>query len=150
MDQYKISRFIAENRKQKNMTQAMLGEKVGVTNKTISRWETGKYMPDLDTIPVLCNALDISVNELLCGEHINENYDKQADENVMEVFAVNRGINRRKLLCDVLTGAGIGIILGVVYAPDTVKKAICVSFGLALLCAGWFMRFKLDQAVIGR
>ena len=53
MDQFKTGRFIAENRKQMNMTQEMLGEALGVTNKTVSRWETGKYMPDLDTIPVL-------------------------------------------------------------------------------------------------
>ena len=57
MDQYKIGRFIAEKRKQKNMTQEALGEKVGVTNKTVSRWETGRYMPDLDTIPILCDEL---------------------------------------------------------------------------------------------
>ncbi len=150
MDQYKIGRFIAESRKQKNMTQEVLGEKVGVTNKTVSRWETGRYMPDLDTIPILCEELGITVNELLSGEQLNEKYKERADENIIDVFAVNRGINRRKLICDILTGAGIGIILGVVYGPDTTKKAICVGFGLALLCAGWFMRFKLDQAVIGR
>ncbi len=150
MDQYKIGRFIAENRKKKNMTQKVLGEKVGVTNKTVSRWETGRYMPDLDTIPILCDELGITVNELLCGEHLHDNYKEQADENIMDVFAVNKGINKRKLLCDILTGAGTGIILGVVYAPDTTKKAICVGFGLALLCVGWFLRYKLDQAVIGR
>ena len=150
MDQYKIGRFIAEKRKQKNMTQEALGEKVGVNNKTVSRWETGRYMPDLDTIPVLCEELGITVNELLCGEKLDENYKEQADENIMDVFAVNKSINKRKLLCDILTGAGAGIILGVVYAPDTTKKAICVGFGLALLCAGWFLRYKSDQAVIGR
>ena len=89
MDQYKIGRFIAEKRKQKNMTQEALGEKVGVTNKTVSRWETGRYMPDLDTIPVLCAELGITVNELLCAEHLDEDYKKQADENIMDVFTVN-------------------------------------------------------------
>ena len=68
----------------------------------------------------------------------------------MDVFAVNKSINKRELLCDILTGAGAGVILGVVYAPDTTKKAICVGFGLALLCVGWLLRYKLDQAVIGR
>ena len=150
MDQYKIGRFIAETRKQKNLTQEALGEKVGVNNKTVSRWETGRYMPDLDTIPVLCEELGITVNELLCGEKLDENYKEQADENILDVFAVNKSINKRKLLCDSLIGAGAGIILGVVYAPDTTKKAICVGFGLALLCVGWFLRYKLDQTVIGR
>lgn len=68
----------------------------------------------------------------------------------MDVFAVNKNINKRKLLCDILTGAGAGIILGVVYAPDITKKTICVGFGLALLSTGWFLRYKLDQEVIGR
>ena len=98
MDQYKIGRFIAEKRKQKNLTQEALGEKVGVTNKTVSRWETGRYMPDLDTIPALCEELGITVNELLCGEKLDENYKEQADENILDVFAVNKSINKRKLL----------------------------------------------------
>jgi len=107
-------------------------------------------MPDLDTIPVLCDELGITVNELLCGKQLDEHYKEQADENLMDVFAANKSINKRKLLCDILAGAGAGIILGVVYAPDTTKKAICVGFGLALLCAGWFLQYKLDQTVIGR
>ena len=81
-------------------------------------------------------ATVVPVNELLCGEQLDENYKEQADENIMDVFAVNKSINKRKLLCDILTGAGAGIILGVVYAPDTTKKAICVEVGLALLWVG--------------
>lgn len=150
MDQYKIGRFIAENRKQKNMTQEMLGEKLGVTNKTVSRWETGKYMPDLDTIPVLCDELDISVNELLCGEHLKDDYNKQADDNIIDVFKVNKKIRKQKQVGDILTGIGTGIILGVVFAPDTVKKTVCVVIGLTFLCVGWFMRIKVERSVIGR
>ena len=67
-------------------------------------------MPDLDTIPVLCEELGITVNELLCGEKLDENYKEQADENILDVFAVNKSINKRKLLCDILTGVGAGII----------------------------------------
>lgn len=99
-------------------------------------------MSDLDTIPMLCDELGITVNELLCVE--------QLDENIMDVLAVNKSINKQKLLCDIHSGAGTGIILGVVYASDTTKKAICVGFGLALLCIGWFLRYNLDQSMIGR
>ena len=150
MNQIKIGRFIAENRKQKNLTQEELGEKLGVTNKTVSRWETGMYMPDLDTIQLLCDELDITVNELLSGERLGEDYKDKADENVMDVFAVNKSVNKQRLIYDILTGAGTGIILGVVYAPDSTKKAICVGFGMALLCIGWFLKSKLDRTVIGR
>ncbi len=150
MNQIKIGRFIAENRKQKNLTQEELGEKLGVTNKTVSRWETGMYMPDLDTIQLLCDELDITVNELLSGERLGEDYKDKADENVMDVFTVNKSVNKQRLIYDILTGAGTGIILGVVYAPDSTKKAICVGFGMALLCIGWFLKSKLDYTVIGR
>lgn len=150
MDQCKIGSFIAENRKQKNLTQEMLGEKLGVTNKTVSRWETGKYMPDLDTIPDLCNELGITVNELLCGEHLRDDYQQQADENIMGVFAKNKSIRKRKQWGDSLTGAGIGLIISTVYAPDNEKKNICFAVGLALLCLGLFIRIKVDREVIGR
>lgn len=150
MDQYKIGRFIAERRKDKKMTQEELGEKVGVTNKTISRWETGRYMPDLDTMPVLCNELGITVNELLSGEKLSDDYNKQADNNIMDVFEINKSVRQQKCLGDSLKGFGTGIILGVVYAPDTSKKAICVGVGLILLCIGWFIQNKVYRAVIGR
>jgi len=150
MNSLKTGNYIALKRKEAGITQKELAEKLMISDKAVSRWETGKYMPDLDTIPVLCDELGITVNELLCGKQLDEHYKEQADENLMDVFAANKSINKRKLLCDILAGAGAGIILGVVYAPDTTKKAICVGFGLALLCAGWLLRYKLDQAVIGR
>lgn len=150
MDQFKTGRFIAENRKQKNMTQEMLGEALGVTNKTVSRWETGKYMPDLDTIPVLCDTLGISVNELLSGERLRADDMAQADDNVMGVFAANKTVRRQKRFCDILTGVGTGAIIGVVYAPDNPQKAVCVAVGLTLLCVGWYLRSVVDRTVIGR
>lgn len=70
MNQDKIGKFIAERRKEKNMTQEQLAEKMGVTDKTISRWENGKTMPDYSLLKDLCNELDISVNEFLSGEKI--------------------------------------------------------------------------------
>ena len=70
MDQGKIGKFIGTVRKQRGLTQEQLGEKIGVTNKTISRWETGKYMPDIDKLQELSAVLDITVNELLAGERI--------------------------------------------------------------------------------
>ena len=70
MDLEKIGKFIASNRKNKGLTQDQLAEKLGVTNKTISRWETGKYMPDLSLLKPLSDELEISLNELLSGEQI--------------------------------------------------------------------------------
>ena len=70
MDQIKIGKFIAECRKNKNMTQAQLAEKVGVTDRAVSKWENGRSMPDSSIMLELCGELGITVNELLCGERI--------------------------------------------------------------------------------
>ena len=72
MDTKKIGRFISENRKRKGLTQEQLGNILGVSNKTISRWENGNYMPDLSLLIPLSETLDISLNELLNGKYITE------------------------------------------------------------------------------
>ena len=89
MDQEKIGRFICTVRKQQGMTQEQLGARLGVTNKTVSRWETGKYMPDIDKLQELSGILGISINELLAGERIEDaaNFVKKADENIVAVLS---------------------------------------------------------------
>ena len=88
MDQIKVGNFIAVMRKEQGFTQEELGERLGVTNKTISRWETGKYMPDIDKLQELSTCLGVSVNELLSGEKLENAADfvKKADENLVEVL----------------------------------------------------------------
>ena len=71
MDQIKTGKFIAECRKKKNLTQAQLAEKLNITDRAISKWETGKATPDSDIMLDLCDILGINVNELLCGEMID-------------------------------------------------------------------------------
>ena len=89
MDQEKIGKFICAMRKQQGITQEQLGESLGVTNKTVSRWETGKYMPDIDKLQPLSAILGISINELLAGERIDvvTNFVKKADENLISVLS---------------------------------------------------------------
>ena len=70
MDQVKIGRFVAECRKGKGLTQAKLAEMLGITDRAVSKWETGKSMPDASLMLPLCEILGISVNELLSGERI--------------------------------------------------------------------------------
>lgn len=68
MNQIKIGKLIAELRRQSGMTQQALGEKLGVSNKTISRWENGNYMPDIEMLPLIASEFGITVDELLRGE----------------------------------------------------------------------------------
>lgn len=85
MDQIKTGKFIAQLRKEKNITQEVLGDAVNVTNKTVSRWETGKYMPDIDTLLLLSRYFNISINEILCGQRLSDNeFREKADENIVE------------------------------------------------------------------
>ena len=82
MNQEKIGKFIAELRKEKNMTQEQLAERLGVSNKSISRWENGVTMPDSSLLNEICGLLDININELMSGEKIEkENYITKAEEN---------------------------------------------------------------------
>ena len=86
MNQVKIGKFIAECRKNKNMTQAELAEKLNITDRAISKWETGKGMPDSSIMLDLCNELRITVNELLSGEMIDmEQKNEQLDELIFQM-----------------------------------------------------------------
>ena len=83
MDQLKIGKFIADCRKRKNLTQMQLSEKLGITDKAVSKWERGVAMPDTSIMLELCDILSISVNELLSGERINMENDNQKTEQLL-------------------------------------------------------------------
>ena len=84
MDQVKIGKFIAQCRNEKNITQEELGEKLGVTNKTTSRWENGHYLPDIEMMQLLSKEFSISINELISGEKIKDlDYKEKAEENLI-------------------------------------------------------------------
>ena len=86
MDQEAIGKFIAACRKEKGLTQMQLAEKLNITNRAVSKWETGKSCPDTSIMLELCDILGITVNELLSGERISmENYQKKAEENLVEL-----------------------------------------------------------------
>ena len=96
MDQIKIGKFITECRKKKNLTQAQLAENLNITDRAISKWETGKSMPDFDIMLKLCEILEISVNELLCGEMINmEQKDEQLNELIFQMAKNEEGYHKR-------------------------------------------------------
>lgn len=96
MDQEKIGKFIAECRKENGYTQASLAEKLGITDRAISKWENGKNMPDASIMLELCELLKINVNELLTGEHIiMDNYKKAAEENLVEMKTKEEKTNKK-------------------------------------------------------
>lgn len=102
MDLAKIGRFIAECRKEKGLTQSQLAEMLNITDKAVSKWETGKGLPDVSIMIELCNILGINVNELLSGERLSEkNYQEKANENIVSMIKVadeNRKNKNRTIL----------------------------------------------------
>lgn len=87
MDMVKMGSFLAELRKERNLTQAELGEKLGVTNKTISRWETGNYMPSVEMLEELSTMYGMTINELLSGKKLStEEYKEMAETNIKETL----------------------------------------------------------------
>lgn len=97
MNQLVIGEFIAQRRREKNLTQAQLAERLGVSNKTVSKWETGKNMPDYSIIEVLCRELDITVSELMDGEVSEENSVRVYDDSqVLDLIRSMQLLERQK------------------------------------------------------
>lgn len=91
MDQKKIGAFIARRRKELDMTQKELAEKLGITDRAVSKWETGRSMPDLSLLQPLSRILKIDVNDLLNGEIISgDTYRKKSGENLISLAELNR------------------------------------------------------------
>lgn len=109
MDQLKIGRFIAAERKRQGLTQRQLAEQLSISDKTISKWECGKGLPEVSLMLPLCKALQIGVNDLLSGERLCEdNYRKRAEENLMNLIEENRE-NKNRMLYSVLCG-GVTVV----------------------------------------
>lgn len=114
MDQVSTGNFLAKKRKEKNMTQAALAEKLGVSNKTISKWETGKCMPEYSVIEPLCKELDITVAELLDGEEKADNSVRVYDnEQVLDLLKRTQALEaqRTSLYGFILIIMGMALLL---------------------------------------
>ena len=111
MNQIKIGKFIAECRRRNNLTQMQLAEKLNITDRAISKWENGKAMPDSSIMLDLCKELKINVNELLSGEVIEmENYNKKAEENLIEMKKQKEQSDKRLLTMEIVIGVLISIV----------------------------------------
>ncbi|MCI9365377.1 MAG: helix-turn-helix domain-containing protein [Clostridia bacterium] len=147
MDVKKIGEFISKNRKLKGLTQEQLGEKLGVSNKTISRWENGNYMPDLSLLKPLSEELGISLNELLSGEKIEEeNIAKNAEISLINTIDYTKGKieNEHKKISIVVMS--IGIILSLIafnlFESESSWGSIYSILGLIIFILGIFRFLK--------
>lgn len=123
MDQIKIGRFIADERKNKGYTQKELAGILEISDKTISKWETGKGFPEISLLMPLCQALDLDVNELLSGERLaGTDYRQKAEENIIKLVQENE--KSKKQAVKALWGAVGNIAFFYVFVPIFVIGAI--------------------------
>ena len=120
MDQIKIGKFISECRKKVNLTQMQLAEKLNITDRAISKWETGKSIPDSSIMLELCDILKITVNDLLSGEVVTmERYDKEMENNLLEMVKQKEEADRRLL--------NLEIVLGIVAVLPLIAAIVIVN-----------------------
>ncbi|MGX6979279.1 helix-turn-helix domain-containing protein [Vagococcus elongatus] len=145
-----IGKFIASRRKQSNMTQMELAEKVGVTNRAVSKWETGKSIPDVSIMLELCEILNISVNELLRGKKLNISEEKEeAEQHTLTMLVAKNELENFQILTEILIFAGIAIAttLTSIFAVTTLQKIITLLIGGFVWGYGLWMRIKIKKAI---
>lgn len=152
MDQVKIGKFIADRRKMVHLTQLQLAEKLGITDRAISKWETGKAMPDSSIMLSLCEILKITVNDLLTGEVVMmENYNKELENNLLEMIQLKEQADKRLLTMELVTGIlcliplAAAVVVGtVVPMKESTATLIILAGLLPLLIATPFM-LRIEQ-----
>ena len=152
MDQIKIGKFIASCRKKQGMTQAVLAEKLGISDRAVSKWETGKSLPDSGIMLELCKLLKINVNELLSGETIMaDSYDKRAEENLLAMKRELEEKNRQMLRAEywvtfpaVLTGLVMVFVASFVAMPVWLR-ALLTAFALVMIFTVAFIAVSIEQ-----
>ncbi len=152
MDQVKIGRFIAKCRKKTNLTQMQLAEKLNITDRAVSKWETGKAMPDSSIMLALCDVLGISVNDLLCGEVVAmDNYNKELENNLLDMIKQKEQADKRLLSVEVFIGITATIVLfALIFVAafiqmETWLKISLIVFGFILFLAGCFYALRIEQ-----
>ena len=152
MNQIKTGMFIAECRKNKNMTQIQLAEKLGLTDRAISKWECGKSLPDASIMLDLCKELDISVNELLTGERLEmKDYNRQAEENLLTMTKRKEETDKRLLAAEVALGimstvflVSMVLLAGLLQMEDYLR-IILIVVGFIFGAIGIYFCLRIEQ-----
>ena len=152
MDQIKIGKFISEKRKELGITQSELAEKLNITDRAISKWENGVCMPDVGTIPELCEILNITINDLFSGEVANmKENEKKLEENLMDLARQKEEADKRLLnlewvigilACVVLFG---GLLVSSYVEMKTYLRIIIIAGSVIIFLIAIFYALKIEQ-----
>ena len=152
MDQVKIGKFIAQRRRQANLTQMQLAEKLSITDRAVSKWETGKAMPDTSIMLPLCRILNISVNDLLSGEVVTmEHYNQELENHLLEMAKQKEEADKKLLHLEILIGIfSIIILFGFFFFAVFVPMAdwlriVLIVVGFAISMVGICYALKIEQ-----
>ena len=131
LDQIKIGKFISECRKKNGLTQLQLAEKLGVTDRAVSKWENGRSIPDSSIMLDLCGILGITVNDLLSGEVVNmENYNKEMENKIIEMVKEKEKNDKLLFRCEVLMGV---VCISIMLALTTVASYVAMEESMRIL-----------------
>lgn len=151
MNQVKIGKFIASKRKEQGLTQLQLAEKLGITDRAVSKWETGKSLPDASLMPELCKLLKITINDLLCGEVVSvENYNEKAEKALLEMVKKEEMQNKKLMMYENVIGFSstlsflIQVLVAVFFVKNTTAQILLFIFAFAFLIVGVSFALKIE------
>ena len=152
MNQVKVGKFIAECRKNNNLTQKQLAEKLNITDRAISKWENGRSLPDSSIMLELCDILKINVNDLLNGEVVLvDNYKEKSEKLILEMAKQKEDADRRLLFLEIVIGVfsvivllGFSLVAAIVQMPDWLRVVLVVT-GFVLGMIGLMYALKIEQ-----
>ena len=151
MNQVKIGKFIASKRKEQGLTQLQLAEKLGITDRAVSKWETGKSLPDASLMPELCKLLKITINDLLCGEVVSvENYKKKAEKALLEMVKKEEMQNKKLMMYENVIGFSstlsflIQVFVAVFFVKNTTAQILLFILAFAFLIVGVSFALKIE------
>ena len=152
MDQIQIGKFIAERRKHAHLTQMQLAEKLGITDRAVSKWETGKALPDSSIMLELCGILGITVNDLLTGEVVSmENQNKEMEKKLLEMLKEKEERDRRLLTLEWVIGflscvvLFIPLVIASVIPMEEWIRCVLILSGFIPFLIGIFFAVKIEQ-----
>ena len=152
MDQIKIGKFIQETRKEKNITQSELAEKLNITDRAISKWENGICMPDVGTIPEICKILNITINDLFSGEVVDmKNNEKILEQNLLEMTRLKEERDKQLLTLEIFIGItsttiflGSMLLVGLIELPKALA-VIIITLSSIIFAVGMCLALKIEQ-----
>lgn len=151
MDQVKTGRFIKAIRKEKNLTQREVAEKLSISEKTVSKWETGNGLPEVSLMLPLCELLGINVNELLSGDRLDEKrYYEKAEENIMDLLKEKAEAKKKIImgviivLTTLLAGVTLIILSALLEMEIWLRIVLCVMAAI-IICVGLGLACVLDK-----